>query len=59
MTYLSTTPSRSFCIISVNIFFLKSLTHEKINRVQIFANMKLTTYSRLTREQARKHDSHL
>ena len=24
-----------------------------------FPNMKLTTYSRLTRDQARKHDSHL
>ena len=35
-TYLTTTPSKPFYIIFDNIFFLKSLTHEKINRVRIF-----------------------
>ena len=34
-TYLTTTPSKTFHIF-VAIFFLKSLTHEKFNRIQIF-----------------------
>ena len=35
-TYLTTTPSKSFYIMFVNIFFLKSLTHEKFNIIRIF-----------------------
>ena len=36
-TYLTTTLSKLFCIISVNIYiFLKSLTYQKINRIRIF-----------------------
>ena len=54
-----------YIYIILNIFILKSskliksLTHEKINRFRLFFNMKLTAYSRLTRAQARKHDSYL
>ena len=36
MTYLATTPSKSFYIIFADIFFLTSLTHEKINGIGIF-----------------------
>ena len=35
-TYLTTTTSKSFYIIFVDIFFLKSLIHEKVNRIWIF-----------------------
>ena len=35
-TYLTTTPSKSFYFTFVDIFFLKSLTYEKINRIRIF-----------------------
>ena len=35
-TYLTTVPSKSFYIVFGNIFFPKSLTHEKINRIRIF-----------------------
>ena len=58
--YLTGSPSKSFYTIFVDIFFLKSLTHEKNNRIWIFrANIKLATYSRLTRDQARKRELHL
>ena len=33
---LTTTPCKLFYIIFVDIFFLKSLTHEKINRIRVF-----------------------
>ena len=36
ITYLTITPSKTFYIIFCWYFFLKSLAHEKINRIRIF-----------------------
>ena len=53
-TYSITTPSKSFYITFVDIFFLISLTYEKINRIWIW--MKSTTYLSIMQDQAKKHN---
>ena len=47
-----------FVLFLLIFFFLKSLAHEKQLNSN-FPNMKLTTYSRLTQDQARKNELHL
>ena len=55
-TYLTASPRKSFYIVFVDIFFLKSLTHEKFSRIWIF----LTWSWHLIRNWREiKQDSHL
>ena len=41
------------------IFFSEIINPSKKQYGSNFPNMELTTYSRLTQDQARKHDPHL
>ena len=54
----TTAPSKSFYITVVDIF-LKIINPRKNQYNANFPNMKSKSHSRMTRDQARKHDSHL
>ena len=57
--YLTTTPSKSCFIIFLLINFSEIINTLKNQWNSNFPNMKLITYSRLTRHQAKIHTSHL
>ena len=57
--YLTTTPSKSYFILFLLINFSEIINTLKNQWNSNFPNMKLTTYSRLTRHQAKIHTSHL